>query len=129
MKTPIAFTLCATLALAVTACSHKPAACRGRQDYSEMKSLKLGNAQSDARIAYSKRDFRFIAVKGFTLQIPGVENAIGLKREYGLKIIPGTGDALCSKEQGILIENTKKYAEAYNREMLHMLRNNADFSK
>ena len=99
MKTPIVFALSAALGLAATACSHKPAACRGRQDYSEMKSLKLGNAQSDARIAYSKRDFRFIAVKGFTLQVPGVDHAIRLEQDYGLKIIPGTGMLFVAKNR------------------------------
>ncbi len=126
MKMPIVFALSVVLALAATACSHKLAACQGRSDYSEMKSLKLDDAQSDARIAYSKRDFRFIAVKGFTLQVPGVDHAIRLEQDYGLKIIPGTGDALCSKEQGVLIENTEKYAEVYNREMLHMLYDHAN---
>ena len=115
--------------LTVTACSHKPAACRGRQDYSEMKLLELDSAQSGARIAYSKKDFRFIAVKGFTLQVPGMDNAIRLEQDYGLKIIPSTGDALCSKDQGVLIENTKTYARIYNREMLHMLYKHANSAR
>lgn len=86
-----------------------------------MKSLNVSNADNDARHAYALNDHRLLALNGFTLEVPGSSDVEKAKLRYGLKVIAGTTDALCSKEQRNLIKDSRAYAEKYNKTMIAIM--------
>jgi len=64
--------------------------------------------------AISRRDFRFLAVSGFT-EIPGVPTA---KDNVFVRTLPGTSDSPVSAELQL---SAIRYAETYNKRLLDHL--------
>jgi hypothetical protein len=93
----------------------------GEEDVpAELRRLKDANPEADAANAIARGDLRFLAVGGFTTDVPGVptpkENS--LVRTHGVRAIPGTSDNPVSIELQILAVG---YAERYNKHLLDHL--------
>jgi hypothetical protein len=121
MKTYSLFLCAIALAVATSACSHTTEGCGRAENFDAMKSLDLANAEADARRAYALKDYRLLAINGFTLEVPGTSDTDAARSRYGVKIIEGTSDALCSTEQGNLIKKSRAYAEKYNQTMISIM--------
>src|SRR5689334_25341304 len=74
----------------------------------------------DAARALKEKDFKLLAVYGYTWTIPGVAETdrCDYRERYGMKLIEGTSDALVNPEHGRLVELTIKYATTYNRHLV-----------
>jgi hypothetical protein len=100
-------------------------ACGGDQsvptktDYSALRELKVENAVADAQRAIAAKDFRLLAVMGFSIEVPGAGDDVpSLEKEYGTKVIPGTSDAIQGEEHKRLNDNARAYAKKYNEFIL-----------
>ncbi len=83
----------------------------------ELAWIVNANSTLNANSAISNNDLKFIAVYGFTLEIPGLTEkeeliAKNIKNYTALK---GTTDALCSSVHGELVAKARKYAFTYNK--------------
>lgn len=114
--------LLAMLVVSVEACSGGSSHCLARIDATQLRSLRLDNAGSDALRAAETGDFRFIGVYGFTAEVPGMEEKGGLVKKYGVRMIQGTSDAPCDEEHAQLDARAREYARAYNLELLGELK-------
>ena len=86
-------------------------------DFAELRKLRIENAVSDARKSADSKDFRLLGVRGFALEVPGVQedNPLVIQSTYGIKIIEGTSDVVTGPEQEQLNANARTYAEKYNQ--------------
>jgi len=86
----------------------------------ELRRLKDANPEADAANAIARGDLRFLAVGGFTTDVPGVpmpkENSF--VRTHGVRVIPGTSDNPVSIELQVL---AVRYAERNNKHLLDHL--------
>jgi hypothetical protein len=74
----------------------------------------------DARDAIRRDDFRFLAVKGFTISVPGIEShEQQLVKHYKYRVIEGTSDAVIDLEEREIQNKVIEYAAQYNRAILH----------
>ena len=88
-----------------------------------LKSLKIENAVPDAFKAAESQDYRFLAMWGYALMVPGVDQDVdSIKNTYGIKIIEDTTDAPENPEHARLIQNAHEYATQYNRTMLDRIK-------
>ncbi|HVS87057.1 MAG TPA: hypothetical protein VHF01_02420 [Candidatus Acidoferrum sp.] len=85
-------------------------------DYGELRKLRIDHAVSDARESLAAKDIRLLAVRGYTVEVPGVrEDVRAIECTYGIRIIEGTSDAIEGPEHQQLIANARAYAEKYNQ--------------
>lgn len=94
-------------------------------DLEEILQLAVNTAdyQEDFHQAIERGDTRFIGVKGFTLQVPGVlgfDENFGQK--YGVKIIEGTSDSHDDSASLAWQEFCEDYARNYNELLLSHIR-------
>lgn len=86
----------------------------------ELRRLKDANPEADAANAIARGDLRFLAVSGFSTDVPGVpmpkENSF--VRTHGVRLIPGTSDNPVSIELQVV---AVRYAERYNKHLLDHL--------
>lgn len=87
----------------------------------ELRSLKLNNATEDATNAYARGDARLLGVYGFSVEVPGYDGA-PYPHKSKIRILEGTGDAFCTREEADLNHNARTYARKYNDTMLDKLR-------
>ena len=73
----------------------------------------------------SKGDKEFVAIYGYTYEVPGVENKAIIK-EYGMRPIEGTSDVVEGQEHKHLIDLARTYAKAYNQKLLKILKKETD---
>lgn len=108
--------LLATVSTFLISCSHvNEAVCRPNDRVAEMRALRVSEAAQDAAKAHHAHDHRLLGINGYVLDVPGVSASVA--KRSGVRPIEGTSDALCSREQGELIENARRYAKAYNQKM------------
>src|SRR5437879_1557880 len=77
----------------------------------ELVTLKDASPTHDANVAIRRNDLRFLAVMGYTITVPGIDDyheRFSTKHKY--RIIEGTSDDGDRKLQNIAIE----YAKSYN---------------
>jgi hypothetical protein len=106
--------------LALSACGEKPPA-PPNADYAELRALKLDDADAaaDARRAADAKDYRLLAVRGFTIEVPGAGDDVPkIEKENGIKVIPGTSDMFENEEHRRLNEKAREYAKKYNETLL-----------
>ena len=78
--------------------------------------LKVDTAELDARAAIAHSDRRLLAVKGITVEVPGVDASVAtLREQYGLRILEGTSDAIKGPQDRLINGNARNYAKKYNR--------------
>lgn len=89
----------------------------------ELLRLSTANAREDFEVAKRNGDVYFLALKGITLDVPGVE--LGeepyLKR-VKVKVIAGTSDVLGGAQTRHVRRKVRLYAETYNRLVIKFLR-------
>ena len=127
MKKSRSSILVLTASLLLSACTHPAATCdpSSQSEHSvslgKLKALKLNNATEDATNAFAKGDTRLLGVYGFALEVPGY---LGdpYSHKSSIRILDGTGDAFCTKEEQDLNHNARAYAKKYNQTMLYKLK-------
>lgn len=73
----------------------------------------------DARKAIQEGDLQFLAIRGYTVIVPGVPDFRDrLAGEYGYRVIEGTSDIVSSSAERKLQLGVRDYAEQYNRALL-----------
>ena len=79
--------------------------------------LRIEHAEPsiDLKEALQQHDFRFIAIMGYAVYVPGVDDYYENYERYGYKIIEGTSDVIEDSEHGRLIGIAIHYAEIYNK--------------
>jgi hypothetical protein len=88
----------------------------------ELASLNLQNPESDLEKNFIHGDKRFIGIYGFVLYCPGTQGvSYDFIKQYGIRTIDGTSDALENEEHIALQRAAIKYAERYNQELLRKL--------
>jgi hypothetical protein len=94
--------------------------------HKDLLRMDSANAQNDAYQAIKNKDFRFVGIYGYSVQIPGIEKEYywHIKDSVGLKMINGTSDAITSKEQGRLQNIAIGYAKEYNSLLFEYLMKN-----
>jgi len=93
-----------------------------KDNYAELKKLKIDNAVPDAKKAIAINDFRLLAVRGYTIEVPGIKESVSkIEKKFGIKIIEGTSDAFEGPEHKYLNEIARKYAEQYNQTIINYL--------
>jgi outer membrane lipoprotein LolB len=88
-------------------------------NYTVLRGLKIENAVTDAEASMRSNDFRLLAIRGYTLDVPGTSEDIqSIKATYGIREIEGTSDAIDGSEHERLIENARRYAMVYNKTII-----------
>jgi hypothetical protein len=90
---------------------------------SQLKQYETANPDAEFQLAIKKGDFRFLAIRGYTLIVPGVEDYKSkYARKYSYRILQGTSDVVNGPEDLRLQAAAQRYAERYNRLLLkHIL--------
>jgi hypothetical protein len=70
--------------------------------------------------AIAAKDYRFLAIRGYSIEVPGVEEAA--IKVVGYVVIPGTSDELLGDADRDFQQNAAKYAQIYNSLLLEKLR-------
>ena len=85
----------------------------------QVAKLNVDTAETDARAAIAHGDVRLMAVYGFTIEVPGVDESVEkLRQLYGLRMLEGTGDAIKGPQDRLLNENARRYAAKYNQTVI-----------
>jgi hypothetical protein len=106
------------LSVALLGCN-KPIPCTADSKTSGLRLFIVSHAVSEARKAFSSNDRRLLGVSGMGLEVPGFSGDPG-SYTYGVKMIDGTSDVACSKENWQLNRNAWQYAKQYNQEMISL---------
>jgi len=106
---------------ALSACSHPAATCDPPKGLGELRSLRLNNTTEDAASAYARGDDRLLGVYGFSVEVPGYDGD-PYAHKSKIRMLEGTGDAFCTKEEAALNHNARAYARKYNEIMLFKLK-------
>jgi len=81
----------------------------------ELVSLKDANPTDGANEAIRRHDLRFLAVRGFTITVPGIDDYHErFSTKYKYRIIEGTTDAPRNDEDRKLQNIAIEYAKSYN---------------
>jgi hypothetical protein len=81
----------------------------------ELRRLKDANPADDAKEAIHRNDLRFLAVRGYTITVPGINDyQERFATKYKYRIIEGTSDAVRNDEDRKLQNSAVEYAKAYN---------------
>ena len=118
-SSPIVLILVASLAL--SACSHPAVTCDPPKGLGELRTLKLNNATEDAASAYARGDARLLGVYGYSVEVPGYAGD-PYAHKSNIRMLEGTGDASCTKEEADLNHNARAYVRKYNETMLSKLK-------
>jgi hypothetical protein len=82
---------------------------------SELSRLKDANPVNDADEAIRRNDLRFLAVKGYAITVPGIDDYYTrFSSKYKYRIIEGTSDVIRNEEERQLQNRAIRYAEVYN---------------
>ena len=80
----------------------------------QLLPINLEFAQEDLVARLAHHDYRFIAIGGFGITYPGLENR-ELLCAHGFRFIHGTSDGLDSREHNQLVQAFTRYATTYNK--------------
>src|SRR5205823_8479137 len=82
----------------------------------QLKKLAKSDPAEDFAAAEKKGDITLFAIMGYAKVVPGVPEYDKKYAKYiGTKLIPGTTDAITSREQGKVLDDVQTYAEKYNK--------------
>ena len=89
----------------------------------ELTRLQTASPERDFEAAWANKDTRFIGVRGFTTELPGVpsKRKFDLMMHYGVNIVKSTTDAGEFPETPQLNAVATKYATRYNQLLLAKL--------
>lgn len=98
----------------------------------ELLRIANANPEDDLKEAIRQKDFRFLGVHGYSLDIPGIPDSMYVhlySDSSKVRVIKGTTDAITSEQQGKLQPIAWKYARAYNTLLLNYLKNKTSDGK
>lgn len=113
--------------LALVACGRSAAGCdpsaliKHSKDLDELRALNPINAATDAERAYARGNARLIGVYGFAVEVPGYDGD-PYAHKADIRMLDGTDDAYCTKEEAGLNHSARVYARRYNEVMLSRLK-------
>ena len=83
----------------------------------QLHQIAARDAVADARTAIARGDLRFVAIHGFSTEVPGVTlTERELNQDH--RLIEGTSDFYTSPAELALNERAREYATQYNAEIL-----------
>jgi hypothetical protein len=86
---------------------------------SPLEKYLTADAVADVRKAIDAGDFRFLAVRGYTVLVPGVPNfEERFAGKYSYRIIEGTSDTVAGPADRELQMQVRDYAKRYNQTLL-----------
>lgn len=90
---------------------------------SKLRRYETADPNADLQVAIKKGDLRFLAIRGYTVIVPGVEDYKSkYASKYSYRILEGTSDVVNGPEDLRLQSVAQRYAEKYNRLLLkHIL--------
>jgi hypothetical protein len=102
-----------------------------RMDFMEknLTEMEASDPIVDFRAALARKDYRFVGIMGYTLDIPGIDENNVLVRNGGVKVIKGTSDSIVDKEDARLQKLARDYAIKYNHLLLKYLSENENNNK
>jgi hypothetical protein len=109
------------ISLALSACSHPAGKCDPPKGLGELSSMKLNKATEDAASAYARGDTRLLGVYGFSVEVLGY-GGDPYAHKSKIRMLEGTGDAFCTREEADIDHNARAYARKYNETMLFKLK-------
>lgn len=81
-----------------------------------LRKLAQSDPAEDFAAAKRNGDRRFLAIMGYAKTVPGVPDYDKKYAKYlDAKMIPGTTDAILTREQGKVLDAVQSYAERYNK--------------
>lgn len=102
--------------LLLVSCSSKQANwCHETEE--KLSWLINANPIADAKLAIKTGNTKFVAVRGFSIEILGISKKESFKAysSNNYEAIDGTGDDLCSDEHQRLNNLAREYASTYNK--------------
>jgi hypothetical protein len=84
-------------------------------DSMALRGLRNANPTNDANEAIRRDDLRFLAVNGYTITVPGIEDYHErFESKYKYRVIEGTTDAISNESDHKLQSMAIEYARSYN---------------
>ena len=81
----------------------------------ELRRLERADPTVDANEAIRRHDLRFLAIRGYATEVPGIDDyEERFSEKYGYRVIEGTSDALINDTDRTLQNLAIRYAKAYN---------------
>jgi hypothetical protein len=88
-----------------------------------LKALNLSNPVADLDANLARGDRRFIGLYGIVCAPPDLNSSFdGVIARFGIRCLSGTSDAIQGATHAALIDSARRYANAYNWELLHRIR-------
>jgi hypothetical protein len=88
-----------------------------------LSTLNLSNPVADLDANLARGDRRFVGLYGINCSPPDLNASFdGVVARFGTRCLPGTSDAIESPKHAALIDSARRYANAYNWELLHRIR-------
>ena len=96
--------------------------CLACEDEDRLAWIEHSEPIRDAQDRYAAGNYKFAAVRGFSLMVSGVDQGQGEILGVGKYfVIEGTGDDLCSRRHADLNKRAYEYAEQYNRVLARLI--------
>jgi hypothetical protein len=106
----------------LSACASSPPEPRGPGN-PKLARYETADAVADCRRAIASHDFRFLAVYGFTWDVPGIEDfKTKYQHRYRHRFLDGTSEMVTGSEDVRLQGIAREYAARYNRYLFHYVR-------
>jgi hypothetical protein len=88
-----------------------------------LSTLNLSNPVADLDANLARGDSRFVGLYGINCAPPDLNASFdSVIARFGTRCLPGTSDAIESPKHQALIDSARRYANTYNWELLHRIR-------
>jgi hypothetical protein len=110
------FLAASTMLITVGCATTENQAASGSNQTNALNLIEVKNADpaADLNSAIQRKDFRFVGVMGYVLEVPGLRQDNSFVKFYGIKIVKGTSDAIRSDRDAKLQSRAQNYAAKYN---------------
>lgn len=110
-----------TLLVIITGCTDSKYNNHVEQLLNSMSWLNSANPINDAVDAYNEKDFRYLAITGYSLSIPGLPTSmISVANDQNKFKIIGNCEVTEGQKHLNLCKLANKYAESYNIKLLNL---------
>ena len=102
--------------------NHTPSASERANQLKELEKLSAGDPRADFEVAKRKGDVAFLAIRGFTIDVPGIgaDEKQYLNRAK-IRTLEGTSDVVQDENERKLRLRLREYAKKYNRLVLEFV--------
>lgn len=88
--------------------------CTKKTEYGDLRCYEKANPESELNKAIERNDLRFMAMRGYSEYVPGINDYYEKYTRYGYKVINGSSDVVKNYEHSRLMAIASNYAEKYN---------------